>query len=99
MYSRKYGYIGKPDHIFGDILADIKTSAIHSPLTSIQTAAYAQLVAESTEPKIKRRIEVLLLPTGKYSVREFKDQKGDFRLFLCSMSLYQFMSKNYPGGK
>jgi hypothetical protein len=95
MYSKRWGFAGTPDHVFGDLLVDIKTSPAHCPLTAIQTSAYKQLIDESGAPKIKRRMEVLLRPTGKYDVLEFKDFPSDFRRFQCCLSLYQFMVKNY----
>lgn len=95
LYSKRWGFAGKPDNVFGDLLVDVKTSASPSPLTAIQTAAYAQLVAESGAPRIKRRMEVLLQPSGKWSIQVFKDQAGDFRLFLCCLSLHQFHAKNF----
>jgi len=102
LYCVRYGYAGTIDHLFGDTLVDIKTGKIHSPLTAIQTAAYAQLLNESGR-NVYKRLEFLPREDGSFDVKrdvkQFSDFKSDFRLFQCCLSLYQFKVKHYGNRK
>lgn len=102
LYSKKYGYAGKIDHLFDTLLVDIKTGKIHSPLTAIQTAAYAQLLNENGY-KVVIRMEFLPREDGTFvlgrDVKVYNEFKQDFRLFQCCLSLYQFKVKHYGNRK
>jgi hypothetical protein len=89
------GYAGTLDRwgtLQGDpVVVDLKTGAV-PPWAPLQLVAYARL--ELGEPRVarRRRIVVQLLPTGRYSLREYPlvNFGRDERVFLAALAVAQW---------
>lgn len=94
MVSHKWGFRGTPDRIskIDFTLIDLKTSTSMHPATAIQCAAYA-ILAEENGIKIKKRIGVQLLETGKYKATPY-NKLTDKTIFLSCLNVYNWRRKN-----
>ena len=72
-------------------IVDIKTVAVMSPATALQTAAYAILWGKQGAPPMQR-LAVQLKPDGKYVVYSYKDA-SDFTTFRALLNFYQWKKK------
>ncbi len=71
-------------------LLDIKTTAAHSPVMALQTAAYAQLYAELDPPRAPlKRGAVLLDAAGNFKLFPHAD-RSDLRVFLSLLTVHQW---------
>lgn len=103
VYSKKYGYAGTLDRIGlmagANVLLDIKTASVVDLMcVGPQTAAYEAASNEQNKTKANyKRYAVKLLPDGKYKLLACNN-KMDFQVFLCALSLYNWgMSKHERG--
>jgi hypothetical protein len=89
------GYAGTVDRfgtLHGDpVVVDLKTGAV-PPWAPLQLAAYARLLISDAWPTRRRRLVVQLLPTGRYSVREYPivNFGRDERVFLAALAVAQW---------
>ena len=97
LYSRRYGYAGTPDYVFGGVLTDVKSSEMPCPITAVQLVGYTQLLAEAGH-RIHKRLGVALHDDGTYTVRNYPDQRGDMNTFLSLMNIYRFVDEKLGGG-
>ena len=97
LYSRRYGYAGTPDYVFGGALTDVKSSETPSPITAVQLVGYTQLLAEAGH-RIHKRLGVALHDDGTYTARDYPDQRGDMNTFLSLMNIYRFVDEKLGGG-
>ena len=100
VYSTKYRFAGTLDRIGKDksgelYIIDLKTGSALSAITALQIAAY-QFAWNEMFPgkKIKKRLGVLLMPSGNYRVQAYTE-KGDLNLFFAALSIYNFKAKNH----
>lgn len=92
VFSAKYRFAGTLDILArnkkGDLaLMDIKTSAIVSPTTALQLAAYKMAVEEMGvlgKEKIKERACIWLTGDNSYELIHYKDP-GDSNVFICKL--------------
>jgi hypothetical protein len=88
------GYAGTPDRwgtLQGEpVVVDLKTGTVPS-WTPLQLVAYARLALEDVR-RPRRRLVVQLLPTGRYSVREYPlvNFGRDERVFLAALAVAQW---------
>ena len=88
------GYAGTLDRwgtLQGDaVVVDLKTGTV-PPWAPLQLVAYARLALDGHAVR-RRRIVVQLLPTGRYSVREFPvvNFGRDERIFLSALAIAQW---------
>jgi hypothetical protein len=69
------------------VVMDIKTSAVVSPTTALQLAAYEYCYREMEDTPTKEKIDrVCIWLTGddNYKLVHYKDP-GDFHVFLCKL--------------
>lgn len=107
VFSNKYKYAGTLDILAdgpkGKALMDIKTSAMISPTTALQLAAYKQAAEEMgildgaigkgvKRAVIKERIAIWLTGDGDYELVHFKDL-GDWQTFLCFLVTHNWRRK------
>ena len=97
LYSRRYGYAGTPDVVFGGVLIDVKSSETPCPITAVQLAGYTQLLEESGH-RIHKRLGLALSPDGTYDPKDYPDQRGDMNTFLSLMNIYRFVDEKLGGG-
>lgn len=97
LYSRRYGYAGTPDVVFGGVLIDVKSSETPCPITAVQLAGYTQLLEESGH-RIHKRLGLALHPDGTYDPKDYPDQRGDMNTFLSLMNIYRFVDEKLGGG-
>jgi hypothetical protein len=89
------GYAGTIDRwgtLQGEpVVVDLKTGAI-PPWAPLQLVAYARLVPGHPQDPRRRRLVVHLLPTGRYSVREYPlvNFGRDERVFLAALTVAQW---------
>lgn len=89
------GYAGTPDRVGtlgGDsVVVDLKTGAVPD-WAPLQLVAYARLVLDPSRVTRRRRIIVQLLPTGRYSLREYPlvNFGRDERVFLSALAVAQW---------
>jgi len=89
------GYAGTIDRwgtVNGEpVVVDLKTGTI-PPWTSLQLVAYARLDLGLPRVARRRRLVVQLLPTGRYSVREYPlvNFGRDERVFLAALAVAQW---------
>jgi hypothetical protein len=77
----------------GDLgLIDIKTLAVETPVTALQTAAYAA-IRDQGRTKIKRRFSLQLKPDGRYVLHEY-NRSTDWKVFLACLSRHQWRARN-----
>lgn len=97
VYHERYRYAGTLDRqgILGDDpwIIDIKTVSQLSPVTGLQTAAYADPAHEDKRTKAPRRGAVQLRPDGTYRLKEYREQT-DFAVFLAALNLYNWRNRN-----
>lgn len=104
--SERYGYAGTPDLVAlsertgARWLLDVKSVAMLSPVTAIQTAAYAALVDYSdthrdirTGMNMIRRGALHLKPDGTFEIREHVGA-GDFQTFLAALQVHRWRAAN-----
>lgn len=98
-YHETYYFAGTWDQIgtFNGKLAlpDIKTLAVDTPVTSLQTAAYAAIRDQHQRKKVRQRFALQLTPDRNppYRLHEHKDP-ADFKTFLACLSRHQWALKN-----
>jgi hypothetical protein len=89
------GYAGRPDRwgtLHGDpVVVEIKTGAI-PPWAPLQLVAYARLLLDEQPASRRRRLVVQLLPTGRYTTREYPviNFGRDERVFLAALAVAQW---------
>ena len=89
------GYAGTPDRwgtLDGEpVVVDLKTGAVPG-WAPLQLVAYARLALDDTRVSRRRRLVVQLLPTGRYSVREYPlvNFGRDERVFLAALAVAQW---------
>ena len=91
MYSKKWLFAGSPDDtgILNDAetIIDYKCTYAMYKSTGAQLSGYEILFRENMKRKFKRRLGLLLKPTGHYELTEFKD-KTDEQDFLACVHLH-----------
>ena len=91
LYSEKYMYAGTPDKLClldgVKTIIDLKCTAKMSPVTALQTSAYAEPTSST------RRLCVRLKNDGTYEKREYTD-KNDFYIFLSLLNIAKWSAKN-----
>lgn len=107
VFSPKYRFAGTLDILAKDrkgnwALMDIKTSAIVSPTTALQLAAYKQCLEEMAAAgllpgfpenlKIKERICIWLTGDDNYELIYYKDE-GDWNIFMCHLVVHNWKRK------
>lgn len=108
VFSPKFRFAGTLDILArgpkGLALMDIKTSAIVSPITALQLAAYQHCVEEMTakeeifgadigkKARIKERVCIWLTGDGEYELVHYKDP-GDWNTFLCKLVSFNWDKK------
>ena len=98
LYSRRYGYAGTPDYVFGGALTDVKSSETPSPITAVQLAAYALLLREAGV-KIHKRVGVALHEDGTYTARSYPDERPDMNVFLSCLAIHRYCDEKLGGVK
>jgi hypothetical protein len=89
------GYAGRPDRwgtLQGDpVVVEIKTGTVPS-WASLQLVAYARLALDGQPVVRRRRLVVQLLPTGRYTTREYPviNFGRDERVFLAALAVAQW---------
>ena len=96
--SRRYGYAGTPDIVFGGVVIDVKSSETPSPITAVQLAGYTQLLEESGH-RIHKRLGLALHPDGTYTAKDYPDQRGDMNTFMACVAIYRFVDEKLGGVK
>jgi hypothetical protein len=90
VYSDRHRYCGTLDRkglLYGEpTVLDIKCVAVLSPVTGLQTAAYAEADRPNQRTKAARRAAVQLKPDGTYRWQEYTE-KTDFSVFLSLLQL------------
>lgn len=97
-YSRRYGYAGTPDIVFGGVVVDVKSSETPSPITAVQLAGYTQLLEESGH-RIHKRLGLALHPDGTYMAKDYPDQRGDMNVFLSCLAIHRYCDEKLGGVK
>ena len=92
VYSKRFGYAGCLDRLWGDMLIEIKTSTTIPKTTGLQLAGYQQAYTEMAKTRIKKRLCVQLLE-GTYKIQLFED-RGDFSTFLSCINLMNWKKIN-----
>ena len=98
--SERYGYAGTPDLVAlsertgSHWLLDVKSVAVLSPVTAIQTAAYLELVKDAY-PKGMGRGALHLKPDGTFEIRQYHGC-GDFQTFLAALQVHRWRAANLP---
>jgi len=89
------GYAGRPDR-WGTlqrdpVVVEIKTGAV-PPWAPLQLVAYARLALDGKSAIRRRRLVVQLLPTGRYTTREYPviNFGRDERVFLTALAVAQW---------
>jgi hypothetical protein len=77
-----------PDELW---LIDAKATYAMSPVTALQTGAYAALYEETCGVKVKRRAGLQLQPDGKVAKMFPYTNHADFRIFLNARNLYTWV--------
>lgn len=97
VYSEKFKYAGTLDRtgiLNGkQALVDIKSTAVASPVTGPQTAAYSQAYKEMGGYKRPARFTVHLAP-NKYKLVPHKDGM-DFQVFMACLSVFNWRKFHY----
>ena len=97
LYSRRYGYAGTPDVVFGGVVIDVKSSETPSPITAVQLAAYAHLLREAGV-KIHKRVGVALHEDGTYTARAYPDERSDMNVFRSCLAIHRYCDEKLGGG-
>jgi len=89
------GYAGRPDR-WGTlqrdpVVVEIKTGAV-PPWAPLQLVAYARLALDGQRAIRRRRLVLQLLPTGRYTTREYPviNFGRDERVFLAALAVAQW---------
>lgn len=90
VYNKTYGYCGTLDRRTKGAIWDYKTGA-NSCIDGLQLAAYA--AAKGVQNG--KRFSVYLTGSGTYWIKEHKESKADFRVFLACLQIYQFKKLHY----
>ena len=93
VYSKRFGYAGCLDRLWGDMLIEIKTSTTIPKTTGLQLAGYQQAYTEMAKTRIKKRLCVQLLGSGTYRIEEYKE-KSDFRVFTSCLNILNWKKIN-----
>ena len=89
-YPRYCGTLDRVGFLQGDhCVIDIKAVAAISPLTGLQTAAYAGAWRTDKRMKLPRRAAVQLRPDGTYRWEEHSD-KTDLSVFISLLQLWNW---------
>ncbi len=93
VYSDRHRFCGMLDRkglLYGEpCILDIKAVAVISPVTALQTAAYAEASRTDRRAKSPRRAAVQLRPDGTFRWAEFED-KTDLSVFLSLLQLWSW---------
>jgi hypothetical protein len=98
LYSTVYGFAGTPDVVAmlpDDTLAVIdRKTGLPGIAARLQTAGYAQLVAElqSVDVRSVRRFALRMLPTGKYRFDEHT-ATSDWRDFIACLTVARLIER------
>lgn len=97
--SSKYRFAGTMDILATNpkgklAIMDIKTSAIVSPTTALQLAAYEQCYKEMSDLKSTKmdRVCIWLTGDGGYQLVHYKDP-NDWNVFLCKLASFNWDRK------
>lgn len=98
-YHKLYRYAGTWD-LVGEfarprsplVLVDVKTLYELSPVSGLQTAAYAAIRDQHQRRKIQQRYTLQLKNDGTYRL-EGHDQRDDLAVFLACLQRYQWIQK------
>jgi hypothetical protein len=100
MHNERYGYAGTPDLIgrMGNDpstswLLDVKSACVLSPLTAVQTAAYADMARSATGFSLSRRGALHLRPDGRFEVKQY-DDPDDVQAFLAALNVLRWRKNN-----
>lgn len=91
LISKKWRFHGAPDesgfhvckHGNDTALIDYKTTWVMFKSTGVQLAGYEMLLKENHKITIKKRIGLLLLPSGNYELVFFKDPRDMLEFQAC----------------
>lgn len=105
-FSKKWRFHGAPDEAglylgkLGDepVLIDYKCTWKMYESTGPQLAAYSMLLEECADIKIKKRLGLLLKPSGHYDIVPFKDP-NDFQDFQACLWLHWQRRNKYKTRK
>ena len=93
VYSARYGYAGMIDRLVNlngeDGVLDIKCVAALSPVTALQTVAYAEALRTDRRQRLLNRYALQLRKDGTYHLKRYKD-RGDLSAFLSALTLYNW---------
>lgn len=101
VYSEKYRFAGTVDIVARDgrgqlAIMDIKTSAMVSPTTALQLAAYEHCYREMngiSPKKTIRRTVIWLTGDGEYTLGHYIDPT-DWNIYLSHLAVYNWRKRN-----